>query len=125
MEGLSASFADEQGLGKSAAVVAFALSLRNEFKSLGPTLVVTPPSRLAFWEGEFRFWAGTSLNVVPYVGSSASRTVIHDYELWLSPGSMDGRSTLNIQNWLPEKVCCGVSLTAVAILGVQCQGHGT
>ena len=106
LEGLSAILADEQGLGKSASVVTFILSLRHEFNSLGPMLVIMPPARLAFWEGEFRFWAGSSLNVISYVGSAASRGIIHDHELWLSPGSMDGRSTLNIQNWLPDKVLC-------------------
>lgn len=104
LEGLSAILADEQGLGKTASVVGFLEALRTEFKSGSPVLIVVPPASLAFWEGELRFWGEPGLNVVSYAGSALARSVIHDHEIWLAAGSMDGRSTLNIQNGLPAKV---------------------
>ena len=103
VDGLAALVADEPGLGKTATVVAFIQSLRHEFKSPGPVLVVVPPASLSFWEGEFAFWAGKEVNVVSFAGSSTARSIIHDHEMWLTPGSMDGRSTFNIQNGLPAK----------------------
>lgn len=116
VEGLSAVLADEQGLGKTAAVIAFVQSLRHEFKSLGPVLVVMPPAKLAFWEGEFAFWAGGGLNVVPFSGSALARSIIHDHELWLSPTSLDGRSTFGVQSILQAKVCAASSLNPKPLL---------
>jgi len=104
VEGLSALLADEPGLGTTASVVAFVQSLRRDFRSLGPVLVVVPPASLAFWKGEFAFWADAGCNVVSFAGSSVTRGIIHDHELWLTPGSMDGRSTFDVHRDLPAKV---------------------
>src|SRR4051812_8849416 len=32
-------------------------------------------------------------NLVCYSGVSAARNIIHDHELWLQPGSLDGKAT--------------------------------
>ena len=93
VDGLAAVLADDPGLGKAATAVALTQALRQEFKSTGPVLVVVPPTALAFWEGEFAFWVGQDCNVVTFAGSSAARLLIHDYELWLSPGSLDHRNS--------------------------------
>ncbi len=50
-EGNNAVLADEQGLGKSASVLAFLQSLRVDFACPGPVLLVAPAASLPFWEG--------------------------------------------------------------------------
>ena len=50
-EGNNAVLADEQGLGKSASVLAFLQSLRADFACPGPVLLVAPAASLPFWEG--------------------------------------------------------------------------
>lgn len=50
-EGNNAVLADEQGLGKSASVLAFLQSLRADFSCPGPVLLVAPAASLPFWEG--------------------------------------------------------------------------
>ena len=79
---------------------------RHEFKCCGPVLLVVPADMLAFWEGEFAFWAGKDVNVVTYEGSTHSRSTISENELWLQPSSMDGKSaTYHSREALPERVC--------------------
>lgn len=69
-------------------------------------LLVVPSDMLAFWEGEFAFWAGKDVNVVTYEGSTHSRSTISENELWLQPSSMDGKSaTYHSREALPERVC--------------------
>lgn len=41
--------------------------------------------------GEFAFWLGPSVDVLPYYGPVAARAVMHDHELWLHPSSLEGR----------------------------------
>lgn len=50
-EGNNAVLADEQGLGKSASVLAFLQGLRADFACPGPVLLVAPAASLPFWEG--------------------------------------------------------------------------
>lgn len=85
-------------------MVAFIQCLRRELAAAGPILVVLPPASLAFWEGEFAFWAGQDANVVSFAGTPAARAVVREHELWLTPASMDGRSTFNVHGTLPAKV---------------------
>jgi hypothetical protein len=48
---------------------------------------------------------GADANVVVYSGMLAARTVMHDNELWLAPGSMDGKSaTFKTREALPMRV---------------------
>lgn len=51
------------------------------------------PSLLPFSPpaGEFAFWLGPSVDVLPYYGPVAARAVMHDHELWLHPSSLEGR----------------------------------
>lgn len=104
VDGLSCILADDPGLGKTATAVAYAQTLRYEFKCCGPILVVVPPTALPFWEGEFAFWAGQECNVVAYAGTLAARTLIHEHELWLAPGSLDHRNTVTAANDKVPKV---------------------
>ena len=61
-------------------------------EAVRPILVVAPATTLPFWEGETALWVGDDANVIVYAGSLAARNVMHDHELWLSPGSLDGKS---------------------------------
>ena len=53
-EGNNAALADERGLGKSAAALAFLRGLRVDFAGPGPVLLVASAASLPFWEGECR-----------------------------------------------------------------------
>ncbi|KAI3902301.1 hypothetical protein MKW92_048806 [Papaver armeniacum] len=75
--------ADEMGLGKTIQSIAFLGSLFEE--NLYPHLVVAPLSTLRNWEREFATWA-PHINVVMYVGSSAARSVIREYEFYFPKG---------------------------------------
>lgn len=78
---------------------------RHEFKCCGPVLLVVPADMLAFWEGEFEFWAGRDVNVVTYSGGAQARGIVLENELWLQPTSMDGKSaTYQSRQALPDRV---------------------
>ncbi|KAK9839116.1 hypothetical protein WJX74_009858 [Apatococcus lobatus] len=100
---MNALLAHEPGLGKTATAVVFAQCLRHEFKCLGPVLVVAPQSGLTSWEGEWEFWVGPEANVVTYTGTQSARATIYDHEIWLSPDSLDAKSSFNRLS-LPEQV---------------------
>ena len=42
--------------------------------------------------------------MVSYVGSTAARALLHDHELWLSPESLDSKSSFLQKQGLPAKV---------------------
>ena len=67
-------------------------------------LIVAPASAVDNWAGVAAFWGGPELNVVPYVGSSAARTAIHDHELWLAPESLDTKTSTWLRQGLPARV---------------------
>ncbi len=46
--------------------------------------------------------------MVSYVGSTAARALLHDHELWLSPESLDSRSSFLQKQGLPAKVNCHI-----------------
>lgn len=74
-------------------------------EAVRPILIVAPSSMLPFWEGELGLWVGDDANVVTYAGVLAARSVMHDNELWLAPGSMDGKSaTFKTREALPSRV---------------------
>ena len=77
---------------------------RHEFKCQGPMLIVAPQSGLAAWEGEWDFWVGAGANVVTYAGTQSARATIYDHEIWLSPDSLDAKSSFSKLS-LPEQVC--------------------
>ena len=80
------------------------LGCRNEFHCPGPVLVAMQASELKMWEGEWEFWGGQGLHVVSSSGSAAARTVIHEHELWLSPGCLDGKAPKRLKGDLANKV---------------------
>lgn len=42
--------------------------------------------------------------MVSYVGSTAARALLHDHELWLTPESLDSKSSFLQKQGLPAKV---------------------
>ena len=56
-----------------------------------PHLVVVPLSTFPNWEREFALWA-PQLNVVPFIGNQAGRTVIKTHELYADPSQVKGKT---------------------------------
>lgn len=77
---------------------------RCEVKQVGPVLVVAPLNHVDNWHSNWEFWTGPETNVVSYVGMSAARSLIHDHELWLSPESLDSKSSFWLKQGLPSRV---------------------
>ena len=71
--------ADEMGLGKTVQTVSFLSYLVHSCYQYGPFLVVVPLSTLPAWMNQFETWA-PDLNVIAYIGNSASRDMIREYE---------------------------------------------
>lgn len=61
-------------------------------EAVRPILIVAPATMLPFWEGETALWMGDDANVIVSAGSLSARNMMHDHEMWLSPGSLDGKS---------------------------------
>ncbi|XP_064466588.1 chromodomain-helicase-DNA-binding protein 7-like isoform X3 [Ornithodoros turicata] len=77
--GQNCILADEMGLGKTIQ----SLTYVNEIVKYGiggPFLVIAPLSTIGNWQREFETW--TDLNVITYHGSSASRNMIQEYEMY-------------------------------------------
>lgn len=71
--------ADEMGLGKTIQSLTFV----NEMVKFGmhsPFLIIVPLSTIGNWQREFETW--TELNVITYHGSSASRNMLTEYEMF-------------------------------------------
>ena len=77
---------------------------RHEFAQAGPVLVAAPASSVEHWASNWEFWAGPGVNVVPYIGTSAARALIHDHELWLAPESLDTKTSPWLKQGLPARV---------------------
>jgi len=71
--------ADEMGLGKTIQSITFLDHIFN-YGIRGPFLVIVPLSTLGNWQREFEAW--TDLNVIVYHGSSASRCMLQEYEIY-------------------------------------------
>lgn len=78
-KGNNCILADEMGLGKTIQSLTFVNSVW-EYGIRGPFLVIAPLSTIPNWQREFESW--TDLNVIVYHGSSTSRQMINDYELY-------------------------------------------
>ena len=92
---------------------------RTGFKQTGPMLVIAPATSVDNWHSNWEFWGGPEVNVVSYVGSTAARALLHDHELWLSPESLDSRSSFLQKQGLPAKVsCCIVRFWPEALQGL-------
>ncbi|CAB3373521.1 Hypothetical predicted protein [Cloeon dipterum] len=77
--GRNCILADEMGLGKTIQSLTFIHAV-HQYGIRGPFLVVAPLSTIPNWQREFEAW--TDLNVVVYHGSSASRNMLTEYEVF-------------------------------------------
>lgn len=77
--GRNCILADEMGLGKTIQSLTF-LHAVWEFGVRGPFLVIAPLSTIPNWQREIEGW--TDMNVIVYHGSSASRNMIQEYEMF-------------------------------------------
>ncbi|KAG8200736.1 hypothetical protein JTE90_022342 [Oedothorax gibbosus] len=71
--------ADEMGLGKTIQSITF-LNEIDKYGIPGPYLVIAPLSTIGNWQREFETW--TDLNAITYHGSSPSRNMILEYEMY-------------------------------------------
>ncbi|XP_067933470.1 chromodomain-helicase-DNA-binding protein 8-like [Watersipora subatra] len=76
--------ADEMGLGKTVQSIAFLQSIF-DYGIIGPFLVIAPLSTIGNWIREFDTW--TDLNVIVYHGSSTSRAMIQEYDMFYQDSS--------------------------------------
>ncbi|CAD5209696.1 unnamed protein product [Bursaphelenchus xylophilus] len=77
--GRNCILADEMGLGKTVQTITFLQGVY-DVGIHGPFMVVVPLSTLPNWEREFETW--TDMNCVVYYGTSASREMIQNYEMY-------------------------------------------
>lgn len=77
----NAILADEMGLGKTIQVIAFIATLIQDHQCF-PFLIVAPNSTCANWRREFNTWT-PSIRAVMYYGTSKSRELVQDYELFM------------------------------------------
>jgi chromodomain-helicase-DNA-binding protein 1 len=59
--------------------IAFLSYLFHEVKIYGPFLIVVPLSTFPAWQEQLKKW-GPALDVIPYIGSNKSRSIIRSYE---------------------------------------------
>jgi len=71
--------ADEMGLGKTIQSIAFINEIY-QYGINGPFLIIVPLSTVGNWAREFETW--TDLNVITYHGSSTSREMLKEYEMF-------------------------------------------
>ncbi|EPY53159.1 ATP-dependent DNA helicase Hrp3 [Schizosaccharomyces cryophilus OY26] len=74
--------ADEMGLGKTVQTVAFLSYLAHSLRQHGPFIVVVPLSTVPSWQETFSLWA-PDMNCISYLGNTASRQVLRDYEFYV------------------------------------------
>jgi len=77
------------GLGKTIQSITFIEEVYR-YGVRGPFLVIVPLSTLGNWEREFETW--TDLNVIVYHGSSASKNMVQDYEMFYKDSKVPQRS---------------------------------
>lgn len=78
-QGRNCILADEMGLGKTIQSIAFINEIY-QYGINGPFLIIVPLSTVGNWAREFETW--TDLNVITYHGSSLSRDLLKDYEMF-------------------------------------------
>ena len=81
----NAILADEMGLGKTIQVIGFFATLI-QYHKCWPFLVVVPNSTCPNWRMEIKKWV-PSIRVVTYYGSSFSRKLAHDHEMFAKDDS--------------------------------------
>lgn len=78
-QGRNCILADEMGLGKTIQSIAFVNEIFQHGIN-GPFLIIVPLSTVGNWAREFETW--TDLNVITYHGSSTSREMLKEYEMY-------------------------------------------
>lgn len=78
-QGRNCILADEMGLGKTIQSIAFVNEIY-QYGINGPFLIIVPLSTVGNWAREFETW--TDLNVITYHGSSTSREMLKEYEMF-------------------------------------------
>lgn len=78
-QGRNCILADEMGLGKTIQSIAFVNEIYQHGIN-GPFLIIVPLSTVGNWAREFETW--TDLNVITYHGSSTSREMLKEYEMY-------------------------------------------
>lgn len=73
------------GLGKTIQSITFIQEVF-DYGIRGPFLVVVPLSTIGNWQREFETW--TSLNVVVFHGSQASKNMIQQYEMYYTDANV-------------------------------------
>lgn len=77
--------ADEMGLGKTVQTVSFLSWLIYARRQNGPHLVVVPLSTIPAWQETFEKWS-PDVNCIYYLGNTAARRNIRDYEFYTPNG---------------------------------------
>lgn len=78
-QGRNCILADEMGLGKTIQSIAFINEIF-QYGIYGPFLIIVPLSTVGNWAREFETW--TDMNVITYHGSSTSREMLKEYEMF-------------------------------------------
>ena len=86
------------GLGKTVQSITY-LQEVYDYGIHGPYLIIVPLSTIGNWQREFDTW--TDMNAVTYHGSTPSRNMLQEYELY----------------YRDEKVCC-VILSFISLLSI-------
>uniref|UniRef100_A0A915KAL9 Uncharacterized protein n=1 Tax=Romanomermis culicivorax TaxID=13658 RepID=A0A915KAL9_ROMCU len=84
--------ADEMGLGKTVQSVTFLVEIQKISALRGPFLIIAPLSTIINWQREFETWS--DFNTVVYHGSSASRRMIQEYEMFYKDNHGERLSTI-------------------------------
>jgi chromodomain-helicase-DNA-binding protein 1 len=87
--------ADEMGLGKTVQTIAFLSWLIYARRQNGPHLVVVPLSTIPAWQETFEKWA-PDVNCIYYLGNTAARKTIRDYEFYTSNSTVNLKPKFNV-----------------------------
>ena len=88
------------GLGKTIQSITFIQEVF-DYGIRGPFLVVVPLSTIGNWQREFETW--TSLNVVVFHGSQASKNMIQQYEMYYTDENVGHFFIFSLMNLFTTK----------------------
>ena len=110
--GRNCILADEMGLGKTIQSLTFIESVHRT-GIRGPFLVIAPLSTIPNWQREFETW--TSLNVIVYHGSAASRNMLQEYEFFFKQPENSNVKPPKVRPGPPSASgrCCTTTLTSL------------
>ena len=76
-------------MGKTIQSISFLANVVN-YGIRGPFLIIVPLSTIANWQREFELW--TDLNVIVYHGTTPSRNMIQEYEMYFRDEQVRGHT---------------------------------